>query len=219
MGEDDRGSLCFTSEVKALVDVCEEVTSVPPGCKYDGKKLKPYFELKEKETFDEQPDILARGLKHQLVDSVRNRIDFGSEIGAWLSGGIDSSALAALIRPTVNRLYTFTAGLEGSTDLEFAREVAGYSDSEHHEIVVEFSELLRTIPKVIFHLESIDALLVRSSLMNYLVILMTFPGWGAQKMPLKKVSSSNYAGCEDSLFCLLGMTSAVRPRLWIHFLE
>jgi asparagine synthase (glutamine-hydrolysing) len=69
----------------------------------------------------------------------------------------------------VNRLFTFTAGLKESSDIEYAREVADFIDSEHHEVVVEFSDLLRILPEVIYHLESFDALLVRSSLMNYVV--------------------------------------------------
>jgi asparagine synthase (glutamine-hydrolysing) len=168
-GEDDNGTLCFASEVKALVDICSEVNIVPPGCEFDGKTLEPYFKLKKKESFDEHPDIIAQGLKGRLVNSIRSQIDFESEIGAWLSGGLDSSALATLIRPTVNRLFTFTAGLKESSDIEYAREVADFIDSEHHEVVVEFSDLLRILPEVIYHLESFDALLVRSSLMNYVV--------------------------------------------------
>jgi asparagine synthase (glutamine-hydrolysing) len=168
-GEDDNGTLCFASEVKALVDICSDVNIVPPGCKFDGKTLEPYFKLEKKESFDMQPDIIAQGLKRRLVNSIRNRIDFESELGAWLSGGLDSSALAALIRPTMNKLFTFTAGLKGSSDLEYARTVADFIDSEHLEVVVEFSDLLRILPEVIYHLESFDALLVRSSLMNYIV--------------------------------------------------
>jgi asparagine synthase (glutamine-hydrolysing) len=168
-GESNKGALCFASEVKALVHICSEVNIIPPGCKFDGKKLEPYFKLEKKRSFDEQPDIIAQGLKRRVVDSIRRRVDFESEMGAWLSGGLDSSALAALIRPSVNRLYTFTAGLEGSSDLEHAREVADFIDSEHHEVVVEFSDLLRMLPEVIYHLESFDALLVRSAIMNYAV--------------------------------------------------
>ena len=168
-GEDNNGILCFASEVKALVDICSEVSFVPPGCKFDGKTLEPYFKLKKKKSFDAQPDIIAQGLKLRLVDSIRSRIDFKSEMGAWLSGGLDSSALAALTCPTMNRLFTFTAGLKGSSDLEYARKVADFLDSEHHEVVVEFSDLIRILPEVIYHLESFDALLVRSALMNYIV--------------------------------------------------
>jgi asparagine synthase (glutamine-hydrolysing) len=168
-GEDDKGMLCFASEVKALLDICSEVNIVPPGHRFDGEDLKPYFKLKKRHSFDKKPDNIAKGLKKKIVNSIKKRIDFNSEVGAWLSGGLDSSALSALARPLKSRFFTFTAGVEGSTDIEHAREVADFIDSEHHEIIVEFSDLLQILPTVIYHLESFDALLVRSSLMNYIV--------------------------------------------------
>jgi len=93
----------------------------------------------------------------------------GGEVGSWLSGGLDSSALAALARPYVDRLHTFAAGLEGAPDLAFAAEVAAFIGSDHHEVKVTFEDMLSVLPDVIYHLESFDALLVRSSLTNYLV--------------------------------------------------
>ena len=69
----------------------------------------------------------------------------------------------------VKRLYTFAGGFEGSTDLKYARVVADYLRTEHHEIVVEFKDLFSVLPEVIYHLESFDALLVRSTLVNYIV--------------------------------------------------
>jgi asparagine synthase (glutamine-hydrolysing) len=63
--------------------------------------------------------------------------------------------------------------LEGSPDLEYARQVAGFINSKHHEVLVEFSDLLEVLPEVIFHLESFDAHLVRSSIMNFLVAKRT----------------------------------------------
>lgn len=89
-------------------------------------------------------------------------------MGSWLSGGLDSSTLAALMRPHVRTLHTFAAGLEGAPDLEFAREVAAYIHSDHHEVILTLDSMLEVLPKVIYHLESFDALLVRSSITNYM---------------------------------------------------
>ena len=137
-GEDENGALCFASEVKALVDVCSEVNFVPPGCKFDGNKLESFFKLEKKESLDEHPEVIAKKLRNHLEDSIIRQVDLESEVGSWLSGGLDSSALAALVRSNVNRLYTFTAGLDGSTDIEHAREVADFIDSTHHEVSLSF---------------------------------------------------------------------------------
>jgi asparagine synthase (glutamine-hydrolysing) len=76
--------------------------------------------------------------------------------------------LAALVRPYVDRLPTFAAGLAGAPDLEYARCVADFIQSDHHEIITGLEEMLTVLPTVIYHLESFDALLVRSSIVNYL---------------------------------------------------
>ena len=87
----------------------------------------------------------------------------------WLSGGVDSSVIAALARPFVDRLYTFSAGIEGAPDLRYARQVAQHIGAEHHEQIYSLEEMLSVLDKVIYHLESFDAPLVHSAVSNYLV--------------------------------------------------
>jgi asparagine synthase (glutamine-hydrolysing) len=172
-GENEEGAICFASEVKALIGLCSEVKSVPPGCKSDGEQVESYFQLKNKELLTSDPEIVTKKLRQLLKISIEKLITQGDMIGSWLSGGLDSSTLAALASTFVEKIYTFSAGLEGSSDLEYARQVAGFINSKHHEVLVEFSDLLEVLPEVIFHLESFDAHLVRSSIMNFLVAKRT----------------------------------------------
>jgi asparagine synthase (glutamine-hydrolysing) len=82
---------------------------------------------------------------------------------------LDSSAMAALARPHLDTLHTFAGGLDGAPDLEYAHQVAEYLHTDHHEVIVSIPGLHKALPDVIYHLESFDALLVRSTLINYLV--------------------------------------------------
>jgi len=168
MGHTVDGALSFASEVKALGVGSTEAQELPPGSFFDGQRLQPYFELAAQDPLQKPPEHLARELHQRLSDAVESSIG-GGEVGSWLSGGLDSSALAALARPYVDRLHTFAAGLEGAPDLAFAAEVAAFIGSDHHEVKVTFEDMLSVLPDVIYHLESFDALLVRSSLTNYLV--------------------------------------------------
>jgi asparagine synthase (glutamine-hydrolysing) len=77
--------------------------------------------------------------------------------------------MAALARPYIESLHTFAAGFAGAPDLEYAQIVARHIGSIHHEVIPTLDELLDLLPEVIYHLESFDALLVRSSMMNYRV--------------------------------------------------
>jgi asparagine synthase (glutamine-hydrolysing) len=166
-GKADDGALCFASEVKALLEATSDVHELPPGSFYDGLLVQPYFRL-EQPPLDESPEEVAQELRRRLAAAVEKRGGNG-EVGSWLSGGLDSSTMAALARPHVSRLHTFAVGLPGAADLEYARVVADFIGSEHHEVIVSFEQMLAVLPQVIYHLESFDALLVRSSITNYLV--------------------------------------------------
>ena len=161
--------LCFASEVKALLGICEDINQVEPGTEFDGKKVKEYFSLNKKEPLENNPETIAKELKQKLINSIEKRVEMGGKIGSWLSGGLDSSTLAALAKKYVNDLNTFAAGTEGAPDIEFARIVADHIGSNHREVILDFDALLKLLPEVIYHLESFDALLVRSSIMNFAV--------------------------------------------------
>lgn len=166
-GTTDGGHFCFASEVKALLEVGADIHEFPPGHRYAGGRFEPYQQLETAAPLGDPPDQVAAELRRRLEQSIALRVE-GGEVGSWLSGGLDSSTMAALARPLVDRLPTFAVGLAGAEDLEYARIAADHLDAEHHEILVTIEDLLETLPEVIYHLESFDALLVRSSLVNYL---------------------------------------------------
>lgn len=168
-GKGEDGELYFASEVKALLGFCKNIKQVPHGSNYNGEEVKKYFEIKGKKPFEKKSDEIAQNLKEKLMDSIRKRIDLGGKVGAWLSGGLDSSTMSALAKKHCDDLQTFAAGVKGAPDLEYAREVAHYIDSEHHEVILDFNDLIENLPKVIYHLESFDALLIRSTITNYMV--------------------------------------------------
>jgi len=163
-----QGSLCFASELKALLGWADEISEFPPGHCYDPSRgLVRFARLETRPTLELPPQEIASQLLGRLVASVRKRVSDG-EIGAWLSGGLDSATMTALARRQIPRLHTFAAGIEDAPDLQYARVVAEFVGTQHHERVCTPDEMLAILPEVIYHLESFDALLVRSSIMNFL---------------------------------------------------
>jgi asparagine synthase (glutamine-hydrolysing) len=96
-------------------------------------------------------------------------------IACLLSGGLDSSLIAALVNNYYNlnhlpnKLETYSIGLEGSEDLKFARIVADYLGTNHTEIIVTEKEMFEAIPEVIYAIESYDTTTIRASIGNYLL--------------------------------------------------
>lgn len=112
-----------------------------------------------------------------LCDAVKKRcLNTERPIACLLSGGLDSSLIAAL----VNNFYkmefgldktieTYSIGLKGSEDLKYAKIVADYIGSNHTEIVLTEKEMFEAIPDVIYAIESYDTTSVRASIGNYLL--------------------------------------------------
>jgi asparagine synthase (glutamine-hydrolysing) len=188
-GRTGDGALCFASEVKALLEVTKEIREFPPGCWYDGRgAVQAFSELNQRAPMKQDTGHIASELRLRLEQAVCRRVD-GDVMGCWLSGGLDSSTMAALAQPHVRELHTFSVGLPGAPDLEFARRVSDFLGSEHHEVLCTLGEIVAVLPEVIYHLESFDALLVRSSVTNYLVarrasdyVGSVFSGEGADEL-------------------------------------
>jgi len=87
-----------------------------------------------------------------------------------LSGGLDSSLVSALAqRYSDTPIHTFSIGFADSPDLYYAKQVAEYIGSVHHEIIATEDEFIAAIPDVIRSIESYDITTVRASVGNYLV--------------------------------------------------
>jgi len=162
----NEGMVIFASEVKALLPFSDNITEMPPGHILTAAGFKQNFKLGQRpHLLAENADIIAMELRSVLSSAVKKCIK-SDTIGSWLSGGLDSSTIAALARPYVDTLHTFAGGLKDAPDLKFAKQVADHIGSDHHEVIITLESMVKILPDVIYQLESFDALLVRSSIIN-----------------------------------------------------
>jgi len=111
-------------------------------------------------------ELLAE-TRRLLEEAVLKRLMSDVPVGVYLSGGLDSSLVAALMRPHTVELHSFTAGMADAPDLAAARQVAEYLGTEHHELIYNEEDVEKAIPDVIRYLESFDAPLIRSAIPMY----------------------------------------------------
>ena len=104
-------------------------------------------------------------------EAVVKRLMSDRKVGALLSGGLDSSSVVAIMcrHMPAKDLNTYSIGLKGSTDLLWARKVADYLGTNHHEVCLTEEEFLEAIRDTIKQIESYDTTSVRASVPNYLV--------------------------------------------------
>ena len=120
------------------------------------------------------PKIL-KYIRTYLINAVNKRcITTDRPVACLLSGGLDSSIITALvneycIQNSMPTLETYSIGLEGAEDLQYARKVADHLGTKHTEIILSESQFLNAIPEVIQGIESFDTTTIRASIGNWLI--------------------------------------------------
>ena len=182
-----------------LVDDCDDIVAFPPGHVYDSEtdKTTRYFEP----TWWDENKIASNPIDYTLIretleKSVRKRLMSEVPYGVLLSGGLDSSLIAAiaaretskalpenpvnhdlagidesgkLVNTSGSRLHSFAVGLPGAPDLKAAKKVAEYIGTIHHEHTFTLQEGLDALKDVIWHLETFDVTTIRASTPMYLL--------------------------------------------------
>jgi asparagine synthase (glutamine-hydrolysing) len=176
---DGHDGLFFGSEMKSLVPVCDRIEPFLPGHYQlisDGDVAQISYHtvpfLKNPLLTDEE--TACAGVRLALVSAVRKRLMTERPVAALLSGGVDSSLIAALVAKELRAagappLETYSIGMAGSQDLFYAAKVAKWIGSKHTEIVMTAEEFFEAIPAVIRDIESFDTTTVRASVGNWLV--------------------------------------------------
>ena len=92
--------------------------------------------------------------RRRVEESVQMRLMSDVPLGMFLSGGVDSSAIAAMIKRMTNGpVKTFAVGYDEAaySELSYAAEVARAIGTEHNEVVVGMEEFFSTLPRLIWH--------------------------------------------------------------------
>jgi len=160
--------MAFASEMKPLADWVDELHEFPPGSYFDSRVgFVPYYQVPSaapvSRPVEEHVALVRRGLE----DAVASHLMSDVPVGAFLSGGLDSSVIAAIARKHVPELHTFSVGMAGSRDVEAAKRVAAHIGSIHHEYLMTPAEVVAKLPEIVHALESFDQDLVRSAIPTY----------------------------------------------------
>jgi len=149
--------LAFNS-IPAPLTIFKTARKLPPGhvllCSPDGVQVSRYARPEPApagELREEPAEELAQELRERLRDSVRAHLLADVPVGVLLSGGVDSSVLAALAASvSPYRVSTFSIGFREKSfnELDLARQVAERYDTDHHELVVT-PQVTELLPKLV----------------------------------------------------------------------
>ncbi|PWU80678.1 MAG: asparagine synthase (glutamine-hydrolyzing) [Candidatus Nitrosopolaris wilkensis] len=164
-GENDR-LVAFASERKALwkIGIREPTNRVLPGCVVI---IKPNDKLKEIQV--SHPPVrsarivyktltsAAEAYEKALLASMKKRTQDFNRVGIIFSGGIDSVIIAWLAKKMVKEVICYTGGVHGSSDIEFARQIAKKLDLKLRVNELTNDEVEQLIPEIIDTIEDTNA--------------------------------------------------------------
>ena len=121
----------------------------------DGKlDIREYWDLSFEPKVELSDEKYIKGWRDLFRESVRLRLMADVPLGMFLSGGIDSSAIAAMMSRMIDgRIKTFSVGFNEreANELEYARMVSTEFGTEHHEIIITPDEFFEALPKLVWH--------------------------------------------------------------------
>lgn len=186
-GKDEEGQVFVASELKSLEGFCVEMAQFPPGhylSSKEGGEPKKWY-TRDWESYstvkDNETDIAK--LRTALEEAVQRQLMSDVPYGVLLSGGLDSSVIAAITKKFAStrietggketawypQLHSFAVGLKGAPDLIAAKKAADHIGTIHHEVNFTIQEGLDAIRDVIYHLETYDVTTIRASTPMYLL--------------------------------------------------
>lgn len=146
--------------------IIKDVHCLPPGywltiSQPSGLEVKQYWDVRFKETQNKVHEAaeIRRDLRGLVTQAVEKRLISDVPLGAFLSGGIDSSIIVGLMSRMMNQpVQTFSVGFTSEADKQydersFAKLIAEKFKTDHREVIVSGSDVYRYLPKLIWHMD------------------------------------------------------------------
>ncbi|WP_022761439.1 asparagine synthase B [Butyrivibrio sp. AD3002] len=171
-GYDEDGYILFASEPKNLTGVCKKISPFPPGHYYEDGKFISYRDMTEvKEIRTDNLETITKNIHDKLLNGIKKRLDADAPVGFLLSGGLDSSLVCGVAASLQDKpIETFAIGMDiDAIDLKYAREVADYIHSNHHEVIISKQDVLDALEPVVKALGTYDITTIRASIGMYLL--------------------------------------------------
>lgn len=164
----------FSSEMKSQILTGDEFVPFPPGKMMI--KGKGVMAVRPKNAYVEtgRSDGGARALRGALIRATERALENSDGANILLSGGVDSSAIAAAASCVTEDIDTVCVAYEGGTDADMARKVSEELGTNHKEREYEDDEMLDLLDDVVYAAETFDFPLVRSCIPNY-IATRSFP--------------------------------------------
>lgn len=152
------------SYVPAPYSIYQSVQKLKPGCflrtslRTPGQvSIQPYWDLvqvnqqAQQQLFQGSDTEIISGLQQKIRDSVQSQLMSDVPVGAFLSGGVDSSLIVGVMQSlSASSVKTFTIGFEQQQfdEAQYAGQVAAHLNTDHNELYISDRDALEVVPKL-----------------------------------------------------------------------
>jgi asparagine synthase (glutamine-hydrolysing) len=120
----------------------------------DGKLSYNKYTRFEKNTENWNDKILVRQFRYLFEKSVERRLIADVPLGAFLSGGLDSSCVVGMMSKLKSEVKTFTAGFnEEHDEMHYAKKIANHFGTEHHEVYIDYEDMTNKFDDIVYHMD------------------------------------------------------------------
>eukprot|EP01084_Bolivina_argentea_P258090 434970_1 len=175
----DNDGIFFASESKSFNSFCSDIKQFPPGSTWtssEPNKYSKWWNIENYISHSESPDMIIReedaliSIHDNLIEATKKRLMSDRKIGTFLSGGLDSSLITALVNKyNPYKVNTYSVGMYGGTDFHYADKVAKHLNTNHTEIIFTAEQGIEAVDRVIYALETYDITTIRASIGMYLM--------------------------------------------------
>ena len=150
--------------------------------------VRKYYNLNfEREEWGE--DVLVKKFKDLFVKSVERRLIADVPLGAFLSGGLDSSCVVGIMSKLKGNVKTFTAGFnEEHDEMPYAKKIAEHFGTEHNEVYIDYEDMTKNFDKIVWHMD------------EPIADPAVFPVYFVSKLAREKVKVALFGEGADELF-------------------
>jgi asparagine synthase (glutamine-hydrolysing) len=155
--------------IPSPLTIIKDVHCLPPGyfltiSQESGLEIKQYWDVKFEEPQNKAGNVeeIKQNVRELVTQAVEKRLISDVPLGAFLSGGIDSSIIVGLMSRMMNSRFsgikTFSVGFIGSADAKFdersfAKIIAEKFKTDHKEVIVSGEDVYRYLPKLIWSMD------------------------------------------------------------------
>nr|BBH87058.1 asparagine synthetase B [Thermosporothrix sp. COM3] len=159
----------ISSELKSLLPLKKNITTLSPGHYLTDHGVQQYFHLSASKV-SEDVEVVKVSLREALTHAIERQLPSDQPFGVLFSGGIDSAIILHVARAKNREVVAFSTGFAGAADVEIARQYCREHNITHFVSQLTLEEMVQDLPQTVYYCEVFEPI----NIMDSCTVMPTF---------------------------------------------